>query len=53
LAHARSRMAAGEGLAEAASASGFADQSHMTRHFRARFGITPGRFAALASAGQS
>ena len=51
LAHARSRMAVGEGLAEAAMAAGFADQSHMTRHFRARFGITPGRFAALASAG--
>lgn len=50
LAHARSRIAAGEGLAEAAAASGFADQSHMTRHFRARYGITPGRFAALASA---
>ncbi|PWK71766.1 AraC family transcriptional regulator [Aminobacter sp. AP02] len=50
LANARSRMAAGEGLAEAAAASGFADQSHMTRHFRARFGITPGRFAALAGA---
>jgi AraC-like DNA-binding protein len=48
--HARSRMAAGEGLAEAAAASGFADQSHMTRHFRARYGITPGRFAALAGA---
>ncbi len=53
LAHARSRMAAGEGLAEAAAASGFADQSHMTRHFRARFGITPGRFATLASASQA
>ncbi|GAA2829769.1 AraC family transcriptional regulator [Aminobacter aminovorans] len=53
LAHARSCMAAGEGLAEAAAASGFADQSHMTRHFRARFGITPGRFAALAGTGHS
>ncbi|MDH4988115.1 AraC family transcriptional regulator [Aminobacter anthyllidis] len=53
LAHARSCMAAGEGLAETAAASGFADQSHMTRHFRARFGITPGRFAALAGAGQA
>lgn len=50
LAAARARMAVGEGLAEAAAASGFADQSHMTRHFRARFGITPGRFAALAGA---
>lgn len=48
LAHARALVAGGEGLAEAAAASGFADQSHMTRHFRARFGMTPGRFADLA-----
>lgn len=53
LANARRLMAAGEPLAEAAAASGFADQSHMTRHFRARFGITPGRFAALAGASQA
>ncbi|MBB6467136.1 AraC-like DNA-binding protein [Aminobacter lissarensis] len=53
LAAARARMAAGEGLAEAADASGFADQSHMTRHFRARYGITPGRFAELAGVGRA
>jgi len=34
-------------LAEAAFAGGFADQSHMTRHFKARFGLTPGRYARL------
>ena len=32
--------------AEAALRSGFADQSHMTRHFRAIVGTTPGRYAA-------
>ncbi|MCX8573013.1 MULTISPECIES: AraC family transcriptional regulator [Hyphomicrobiales] len=53
LANARSRMAAGEPLAEVAAASGFADQSHMTRHFRARFGITPGRFTTLASSAKA
>lgn len=38
-------------LSEAAAATGFADQSHLTRHFSARFGLTPGRFAKLASSG--
>ncbi|MBJ2156912.1 AraC family transcriptional regulator [Variovorax sp. IB41] len=32
----------GAGLAEAAAASGFADQSHMTRIFTRQFGFTPG-----------
>jgi AraC-like DNA-binding protein len=40
-------IAAGMPLAEAAAESGFADQSHMTRHFKARFGLTPGRYAQL------
>ncbi|QGZ39365.1 transcriptional regulator, AraC family [Pseudoduganella flava] len=31
-------------LADAALASGFADQSHMTRVFTARYGITPGQY---------
>ncbi|WP_307437831.1 AraC family transcriptional regulator [Labrys monachus] len=46
---ARRLIAAGEGLAEAAAASGFADQSHMTRTFVRRYGLSPGRYAgALA-----
>ena len=44
-------IAQGMPLSEAAAATGFADQSHLTRHFAARFGLTPGRFARLASSG--
>ena len=35
----------GMALAEAAAASGFADQSHMTRTFTSRYGVTPRAFA--------
>jgi AraC-like DNA-binding protein len=48
LARAQAMIASGTPLGEAAAATGFADQSHMTRHFVARFGLTPGRWAALA-----
>ncbi|HEU0216431.1 MAG TPA: AraC family transcriptional regulator [Stellaceae bacterium] len=44
---AKEAIAAGETLAEAALTGGFADQSHMTRHFKARFGLTTGRYAQL------
>ena len=33
-----------EGLAEIAGRAGFSDQSHFTREFKRRFGITPGRY---------
>jgi AraC-like DNA-binding protein len=36
----------GVGLAEAAAAAGFADQSHFTRHFRRSYGHTPGRLVS-------
>jgi len=39
---ARRLIACGMPLAEAAVASGFSDQSHMTRHFTRNFGISPG-----------
>lgn len=43
--HARQLVRGGAALAEAAAASGFADQSHMTRCFVRSFGLTPGAFA--------
>ena len=45
---ARALIAAGSPLCEAALAAGFADQSHLTRHFRRAYGLAPGRWAALA-----
>ena len=39
----------GAPLAEAALACGFADQSHMTRHFKKAYGLPPGRWATLAA----
>ncbi|HAI28126.1 MAG TPA: AraC family transcriptional regulator, partial [Thalassospira sp.] len=35
----------GETLADIASSAGFADQSHLNRHFIRAFGLTPGRYA--------
>jgi len=47
----RRRLRRGDPLAEAALAAGFADQSHMTRHFVAAFGLTPARWRRLAAGG--
>ncbi len=52
LERARSLIVSGAGLADAAAAVGFVDQSHLTRHFKARYGMTPGRWAALAGRGR-
>ena len=41
---ARNLLRRGAGIAEAASAVGFADQSHLTRHFRSMLGVTPARY---------
>lgn len=46
---ARARLRAGDSLADAAFASGFADQSHMTRQFHRAYGLTPGRWRAIAT----
>jgi AraC-like DNA-binding protein len=43
----------GERLADAAAACGFADQSHMTRHFKRAYGLSPGRWAALCGSGEA
>ena len=46
LERARAMLAAGDNAAEVAAAVGFADQSHLTRRFKAAYGVTPGRFQA-------
>ena len=45
--HARADIRTGASLADAALANGFADQSHMTRHFKRAYGLSPGRWRAL------
>jgi AraC-like DNA-binding protein len=45
---ARRLLLSGLSLAHAAAATGFADQSHMTRHFAKTFGLTPGRWLQVA-----
>jgi AraC-like DNA-binding protein len=39
-------LRAGATVADVASATGFSDQSHFTRHFRRMFGVPPGRWQA-------
>jgi AraC-like DNA-binding protein len=45
--HARATILAGQSLAEAAFAAGFADQAHMTRHFKRAYGLPPGRWRTI------
>jgi AraC-like DNA-binding protein len=40
-------IAQGDPLAAIAAETGFADQSHLNRHFKQAFGITPGRWADM------
>jgi AraC-like DNA-binding protein len=42
----RRSVAGGAPLAEASAAAGFADQSHMSRHFKRAYGLTPAAWAA-------
>jgi AraC-like DNA-binding protein len=49
LAQARLDLAAGVPAAEAAVAAGFVDQSHLTRTLKRQFGMSPGRFARMAT----
>jgi AraC-like DNA-binding protein len=46
---ARGLIRGGAGLAAAAAACGFADQSHMTRVFVRQFGFTPGAWQKAAA----
>lgn len=48
LALARRLIRAGSTLADAASAAGFSDQSHLTRAFTRQFGVTPARYGSRA-----
>lgn len=48
IAGAKTLLRQGHSVSEVALAMGFADQSHLTRHFRRIVGITPARFAAGA-----
>ncbi|MFE6163412.1 AraC family transcriptional regulator [Streptomyces sp. NPDC056486] len=43
--HARRLLLAGQPPGEVATAAGFYDQSHLTRHFKRVVGIAPGRYA--------
>ncbi|MCR9218643.1 MAG: AraC family transcriptional regulator [Alphaproteobacteria bacterium] len=43
----RAEIAIGSSLANAAIAAGFSDQPHMTRQFKANYGISPGRWQRL------
>lgn len=49
LGHAKHLMVGKDSLADIAADSGFTDQSHMTRRFVARFGLTPGRYRQQVS----
>jgi AraC-like DNA-binding protein len=42
LEHAGMMLDKRESIADAALSSGFSDQSHLTRKFKLRFGVTPG-----------
>ena len=44
---ARSFLRRGRSISDAASAAGFVDQSHFTRHFKKLTGFTPGRYLRL------
>jgi transcriptional regulator GlxA family with amidase domain len=50
VARARTLVAAGVPLAEVATRTGFADQSHLTRLFKRVTGLPPGQYAALHAA---
>jgi AraC-like DNA-binding protein len=46
LARARSLLSTGMPIPQVEAEAGFCDQSHLTRHFKRAFGVTPGEYAA-------
>jgi len=51
LERARALLRAGESAAQTAAALCFVDQSHLTRRFKAAFGVTPGQYRAATPKG--
>ncbi|WP_420411097.1 AraC family transcriptional regulator [Roseibium sp.] len=49
----KQELASGESLASAAVTTGFADQSHMSRHFKRAYGMSPGKWRHLNAASQT
>jgi AraC-like DNA-binding protein len=49
----RDALLRGVTLVDAAAAAGFADQSHMTRHFVGAYGVTPSRWLKMVSSEQT
>jgi AraC-like DNA-binding protein len=47
--HARELLRNGIAPADVALRTGYADQSHLTRHFRRLVGVTPGQYARSCS----
>jgi AraC-like DNA-binding protein len=47
LEHVRSRLGGGAALAGIAAEAGFADQAHLSRRFKAAYGLTPGHYRRL------
>jgi AraC-like DNA-binding protein len=48
--HAKHLLRQGKAIRDVALHAGFADQSHLTRHFKRRTGVTPRQFYAAARA---
>jgi AraC-like DNA-binding protein len=53
LQRARAMIAGGASLADVAAATGFADQSHLTRHFKKAFGMAPGAWSNMIGSGRA
>jgi len=53
LQRARHLIADGSALADVAAVTGFADQSHLTRHFKKAFGMAPGAWATMIGQGRN